>query len=459
MPLLAEHTVFLKRPHFWAMLSWICVLMTTGVARSEHPGLSNDEPLLTLLHWVWDHDARLQQLSAERQKLAAQSQAADSLPNLMMSVDLNNVAVDGLDFNQEPMSQLRFGVSQSLPRGDSRRLNSQYFRQRSQALAWQHLDRQLALTEQTLISLLSIQNLRYDLAINQQQRTAIDDLLQWLESAYKNAFGGVQQQHLIQAELELLSNQDQQQAMQQQLDAEVAALRALLSREAAMPADFAGWLESINLQTEPAKPVATPDWQALMKHPAIQAGSELVAAAHTQINLAEQQKKSAFTFRGGYGYRDDAPNGMGRDDLISVGFSMDLPGLNQRKTGELINAKLADLRAAEASREALLQQHRVRQETLFKHLTGIRQRIELYDQQLVPQLGQLAEVEMNAYTNESANFTDVLRAQLRWYEARSQLNKLQSEAAIKTTQLHSLSASGASDLLRSLNFTGAHNEH
>ena len=201
MPFLAEQKLFFTRPLKRAALSVFCVTLMATMAHSEEAGQADDGSLITLLEWVWDHDARLQQLTAEQAQLTAQSLAADSLPNMMMSVDVNNVAVDGLDFNQEPMSQLRFGVSQSLPRGDSRKLNSQYMSQRSQALVWQHQHRQLSLTEHTLISLLKIHNLRYELTVNQQQRAAISDLLQWLESAYKNAFGGVQQQHLIRAVL------------------------------------------------------------------------------------------------------------------------------------------------------------------------------------------------------------------------------------------------------------------
>jgi outer membrane protein TolC len=458
MPLLTEQKTCALYLSKTFAFSWMCVSLLIGQSHAN-TGRETNEPLMTLLTWVWNHDGQLQQLEAEQEALTTRATAADSLPNLMMSVDLNNVAVEGLDFNQEPMSQLRFGFAQTFPRGDSRSLNNQYHNQQSQVMAWQYQYRRMILTEQVLTSLLQIQKIHDDLSINRQQRAAISDLLQWLESAYKSAFGGVQQQHLIQAELELLSNQDQQQASHQALEVELAALKALLSPKTPLPGDFAGWLSAIEVNIEPSVALENEHWQSLMVHPSIEAEGQQVAAAQTQVNLAEQQKKSAFTLRGGYGYRDDGPNGLGRDDLISVGFSMDLPRFNQRQTSELVKSRTAELAAAEAGRTALIQQHHSRQKTLRKHVNGLIQRIDLYANELVPQLGHLAETEMNAYTNESARFSDVLRAQLRWYEARSQLKKLKTEAAVKTIQLYSLTASGAIDLLHSLKLTGAYHEH
>ena len=61
--------------------------------------------------------------------------AAGQLPDPQLTIGIANLATDTFAFNQEPMTQLKVGVSQMFPRGESRALKQQQLA----TLALQHL--------------------------------------------------------------------------------------------------------------------------------------------------------------------------------------------------------------------------------------------------------------------------------------------------------------------------------
>ncbi|MFC3193272.1 TolC family protein [Marinicella sediminis] len=416
-----------------------------------------DSTLSSIVSEVWARDAELKSLLARRDESSALAQQAAALPNLMFSADLNNLTLDGLDFNQEPMSQLRLGLAQQLPRGNSRQLTTALYQQQGHALRWQAEHRRFTLLEQTATLILGIQQTHSDLSLNDQRQHAIEDLLALSEAAYRNAYGAVKQQDLIEAELELLQNEDRQQQLEQRLNELQAELAAMMFSSQAVTQHRRVRVSTtaVNIPSVDTKQMS---WQALLRHPGIQAANERLIKAQTAVELAEQQKKPAVTLKTSYGYRDDAPNGLNRDDLFSIGFSMDLPGFNKQRSGDLIKAKVSALQAAEADREALLRELHKTWLASQQSLQSQLQRTTLYQQQLLPQLKQLADVQMTAYANEGADFADVLRAQLSWYHARSTLNQLHTQTRLLQLKLLLLTASDSRQLLDQLSAQGDNHE-
>lgn len=79
-----------------------------------------------------EQDPWLQSNRYRQQAVAAQSKAASTLPDPMVSVSVANLPVDNFDFSQEAMTQLKLGVSQSLPRGDTLALSEKRLQQLSE---------------------------------------------------------------------------------------------------------------------------------------------------------------------------------------------------------------------------------------------------------------------------------------------------------------------------------------
>ena len=68
----------------------------------------------------WIAGSRFRQQATE-----AESIAAAQLPDPVLSFGAANLPVDNFDFNQEPMTQFKVGVSQVFPRGDSQKIKKQ----------------------------------------------------------------------------------------------------------------------------------------------------------------------------------------------------------------------------------------------------------------------------------------------------------------------------------------------
>ena len=81
-----------------------------------------------------ENDPWLQGSQYRESALQAQSTAAGTLPDPVVSVGFANLPTDSWDFDQENMTQFKVGVVQQFPRGDSRELN----RKRLQTLSSQH---------------------------------------------------------------------------------------------------------------------------------------------------------------------------------------------------------------------------------------------------------------------------------------------------------------------------------
>ena len=69
-----------------------------------------------------DSDPWLAGSEYRQRAVEALGTAAGSLPDPMLSLGLANLPTDTFEFDQEPMTQFKVGVSQTFPRGDSRQL-------------------------------------------------------------------------------------------------------------------------------------------------------------------------------------------------------------------------------------------------------------------------------------------------------------------------------------------------
>ncbi len=64
----------------------------------------------------------------QEQAIRSEAMASAQLPDPKLRLALANLPLDSLDFNQENMTQLQFGLSQQFPRGDSLALKEEWRR-------------------------------------------------------------------------------------------------------------------------------------------------------------------------------------------------------------------------------------------------------------------------------------------------------------------------------------------
>ena len=187
-------TRFLGSTGFLIPLLGMLTVGSIGVSQpiTAQPELSLEQAVL-LAH---EHDPWLEKSRYREQAVAAQSVAAGTLPDPIVSLNFANLPTDSFDFAQEPMTQLVVGVSQMLPRGDTRALTR---RQLSEQRAQHPLIRSDRLAKITVaVSQLWLESYRSRQAwrLIEKDYTLFEHLVDVAESSYTSTVDKTRQQNL-----------------------------------------------------------------------------------------------------------------------------------------------------------------------------------------------------------------------------------------------------------------------
>jgi outer membrane protein TolC len=363
----------------------------------------------------WLTGSRYRQLATEAQSVAA-GQWADP----MVSVGFANLPVDGFDFNAEPMTQFKVGVSQMLPRGNSAALRRQ---QLSELSAQQPLLRQdrLARVEAT-VSQLWLESWRNKESIRliENDRALFEQLADMVEAAYASALGKARQQDLLRAQLEVVRLEDRLTVLAQQQEVSQAKLGEWLPAGAGPLPALQGPLPALELQAPDWAGTAAPGTpqlqqrlnQQLQQHPLLRSVEQKILAATTAVELTRQKYRPQWGVNASYGYRDDDPSGVERSDFFSVGLSFDLPLFTSQRQDQQVNAAVAELEALKTEQLLTLRSLRAGLEASLLRLARLDQRAALYQDRLLDDIRDQAEAAASAYTTDDGDFAEVVRARI-----------------------------------------------
>lgn len=382
-------------------------------------------------------------LSASKQKQTAakaQSIAAGTLPDPVLSLGMQSLPVNGYAFDQENMTQLKLDISQKFSRGNSLALSQQVINEQAQQHPWLRAQRKAQVKATVMELWLNAYRAQQSIALIKQDKTLFTQLIEVTEASYSSSLGKTRQQDIIRSQLELTRLEDKLIVLAQQLDAAKQGL--------------AQWLPMHRLQRPLSNEFKEPNplidfnnlafdelIQLLMAHPAIVAIEQNVTAKVTQINLAKQSYKPQLGVNMGYGYRADTKAGDSRADLLSVGVSIDLPLFTDNRQDQQVKAAIANAEAKKTEKRVALQNLKGMYFKEFSQLARIEQRNALYQNTLLPQMSQQAQATLNAYTRDDGDFSDVMRARISELTAKIDALNIQIDKHITITRLNYYAAS------------------
>ena len=399
--------------HFAVFKASFLALML-GTAISAHSNeLSLDEALsYALNHEPWLKASQYQQASEQ-----AQSIAAGSLPDPVLTLGLMGVPTDGFALDQEGMTQLSIGVSQMFSRGDSLALKQQALAQSAQQHPWLRADRLAQVKTIVIESWLNAYRAQRSIALIEQDKALFSQLIDITESSYASSLGKTRQQDIIRAQLELTRLEDKLVMLAQQLESAKKRLSQWLPMSMLTQP-----VSTKNTAIEPLISFTTLEFEALMSllmaHPAIVAIDQTVTAKQTEIALAKQSYKPQFGVNMGYSHRGDTPMGDSRADLLSVGVSIDLPLFTSNRQDQQVNAAIATAEAVKTQKLIALQKLKGMYFKEFSQLMQLQKRDTLYQTKLLPQMAEQAQATLNAYTRDDGDFSEVMRARISELNAK-----------------------------------------
>jgi outer membrane protein TolC len=392
-----------------------------------------------VIHSAQQNDPWLTANKHQQQALESMSEAVNTLPTPTMTLGLANLPVDSFNFSQEAMTQVKVGVSQKFPRGDSITIKNQQLRIKSQAYPYQRQDRAAKVAVEVANLWLDIYQRQESIVLINKNRELFEQLVNIAQARYGSFAGVTGQQDIVRAQLEVTRLDDRLTQLAQQQSSLWGALKQWLISPNALQRDnevllstplfstmmVSKQLPSVQPLLADLLPLQSRDSQSalhkltrvMQNHPAILAINKQILATKTGIQLAEQAYQPEWGVNAHYGYRDDDPMGTSRSDFFSIGVSFDLPLFTNTSQDMAVKSAISSTEAMKTEKLLVMRQLLSRYDSAQATLTQLQARKSLYQKQLIPQTNALAKAALTAYNNDRGDFIDVIKARIARLDA------------------------------------------
>lgn len=355
----------------------------------------------------------------------SRSIAAGSLPDPQLSLGLANLPTDNFSFNQEGMTQIKVGISQMFPQGDSLNIKRRQFELQSDAYPYQRENRNAQVNVSVSHLWLSAYQAQRTIALIEQNRSLFEQLSEIAVSSYSSAMGKTRQHDIIRAQLELTRLNDRVAMLNQAKDTFVEKLNEWLIVENSPRQEFtiADHLPNTSI-AEPQfvnEEMIIRDEELLTylsNHPLMKALEKKIAVSGAGVDLAKQKYKPAWGLNASYGRRNSDPFGRSRSDTLTVGVALSVPLFTANRQDKEYSAAISNREAVRTEKWQLLRKLKAGLETSRAQLSRLDERRELYRSSLLPQMNEQAEASLTAYTNDDGDFAEVVRARIAELNAK-----------------------------------------
>ncbi len=388
-----------------SMLVFIrAVVVTVAIAGFFVPLTANSLTLQQAEQRALSSDPLVKSYQASSRAFSAKSIADDTLPDPKLRLGMFNLPIDTLSTTQQPTTQLRLGIQQAFPKGDSLKYKQQQSRWLSQASLARADDENLKITRDLRDTFL---NLYYEITavkIIRDSRVLFKDLVKITEAHY--AIGRVNQQDVLRADLEL-----------SRLDDRIAQARGKENEYRAVLAQWIGDMAYQPISKEFPKLPKLPDTsdvnKILTRHPAVAMDAYKVKADNSLVNLARQDYKpgiNAFVeYRKRFG---NNPDGSNREDMLAAMVTLDIPLFTKNRQDKNVAASIEKTDAAQYKLDDKLRDMKRLLEKNLAAYKRLSERHKIYANSLLQSARSNATASLNAYQSGVTEFTTLMRSRI-----------------------------------------------
>ena len=427
------------------------------------------------LHQAQEYDPWLSKSKHHQAALYEQSLASNALPDPKLSVNLANLPTDTFEFNQEPMTQLKVGISQMIPRGESLELKSKHYKTLSDQQPWLRENRKASVSLTTANLWLDAYKAQASIELLEKNKGLFEQLTEVAAAGYSSSFSKVHQQDVIRAELELTRLEDKLFQLKQNQQIALKKLNEWTGKDSFYEhADDRQILYSTKVSSQlptikrlyPEQLLATTSTifnsseviEKVQQHPLLISIDKKIMAGEVGIELAKQAYKPEWGFSASYAYRDSTPSGIDRSDFFSVGVTVSMPFFNSSKQDSQVKSAISNREAMKDDKWLTLRNFLSSIEAEIATLQKLEERNALYQQSLLPQMSQQAEAALNAYSNDVSDFAEVVRARIAELDASLELLSIHTEKVKSIMKLNYYFIQHSEELLDAVEGFGDSNE-
>lgn len=372
-------------------------------------------------------DPSIESFRATSRSFEEASYADKTLPDPKLRLGASNLPVDGFAIDQEAMTQLKLGIQQNFPAGDTLEIKQQQSRFLSRSALAQAEDARLKIIRDVRETYL---NLYYETSAHQiilETKQLFSDLVKITEAVY--ASGRSSQQDVVLANLELA-----------RLDDRIAKIQA---REEGYRATLAQWLGdaawssiSQDFPQLPELPEEIDLNQVIPRHPAILAQSARVDASRQMVEMAKQEYKPGFSATVDYGFRSGQnPDNTDRADFLTAMVSMDIPLFTENRQDKKVSANVQKTAAARHLKDDKLRKLKQYYEKNYYLWQRLGERAALYKNNLLTSAGNNTATALTAYQSGISEFNTLMRAEITELDVRLEDLRIRIDRAIAQAKL------------------------
>ena len=381
------------------------------------------EQMLTIqlaVQTALERDALIGVYQSRGDAFREQSIAEDTLPDPKIKLGVMNVPTDTYAMNQEPMTQVQFGIQQMFPRGNSLEIKSQRAISMSMAEDAKTANQRRIVTREVRETWLELYYwLKAETVVNKNH-----NLFRKLVSVTKQQYaaGRQKQQDVIRSELELGMLDDRMLKIKTKIEVVRAKLAKYIGYDISS-SSLEDTLPNFNFEKNN-------NW--LDKHPMMNMEQAMVDSNEKNVELAKQSYKPSWAVDLTYGQREADKNGKERANFMSAMVMIDLPLFTGDKQDKKVAASKFRLNGAlNAHDERKRNLKRMWQSNLSKE-KRLSQRSEKYKTLLIPKASENTKAALYSYQSGRGAFTALMRAQI--IELETQLRALRLDVDHKKTQ-------------------------
>jgi len=179
--------------------------------------------------------------------------------------------------------------------------------------------------------------------------------------------------------------------------------------------------------------------QDVAAHPPLAPSVANLEVARTEVSLARAERRPDWSAELTY-----AKRGPDYSDMVSLEFRVGLPLFARNRQNPAIAAKLAAVRAQEASQEAEIRMHRAEIESMLAVWQSGRARLQHFEKEILPLARDRSRATLNSYGSGRGNMRSTLEALSEEVDLQLEYIQLEGEVTRAWAFLHLLHSAGAS---------------
>ena len=354
-----------------------------------------------------ENNPGLAEMQQRYQALAEVVPQRGALPDPVVSLAAANFPWDDFDRNQENMTQLQLGVSQTFPYPGKLDLASAAAGFEAEAARHSVEEMQLALASNVAQTWWEIYYLDRALETVERNQALLRQFVDVARTKYE--VGNGLQQDVLLAQLELSKLLDQAIRVESLREDRAIHLNLLMGVSPDMPVALPHGRQG---ELKPLAPQPRLFSLATEQRPSLDAQRAMVQASESRLELARKDYYPDFTVGVRYGNRDEDDFGQSRQDFLSVMLSVQVPLYSGRKQDRQVSQRERELAR---SQYALADQRNEVLGAIARASSDYRRstrQLELFDKGIVPQARQTVESMLAGYQVDEVDFLNLVRAQV-----------------------------------------------